>query len=65
MNFNKFGKFIFPTVTTLCTLDVLSSVYNNISSYDISFQESGNLEEEGFPRNIKKLMYFRSKNDVS
>ena len=55
MNFNKFGKFIFPTVTTLCTLDVLSSVYNNISSYDISFQESGNLEEEGFPRNIKNL----------
>ena len=55
MNFNKFGKFIFPTVATLCTLDVLSSVYNNISSYDISFQESGNLEEKGFPRNVKNL----------
>lgn len=36
MNFNKFGKFIFPTVATLCTLDVLSSVYDDMSYYDHS-----------------------------
>lgn len=55
MNFNKFGKFIFPTVTTLCTLDVLSSVYDNIDSYDISYQESGNMDEEGFPHTVKNM----------
>lgn len=53
MNFNKFGKFIFPTVATLCTLDVLSSVYDDMSYYDPSYRESGNLDEAGFPNNVK------------
>lgn len=55
MNFNKFGKFIFPTVATLCTLDVLSSVYDEMSYYDLSYRESGNLDEAGFPNNVKNM----------
>ena len=55
MNFNKFGKFIFPTVATLCTLDVLSSVYDDMSYYDLSYRESGNLDEAEFPHTVKNM----------
>ena len=53
MSFQTFGKFIFPAVTTIFSLDVLSSVYHDMSSYDISYSETGDLLEESFPHNIK------------
>ncbi|KEZ17246.1 hypothetical protein Q7469_10230 [Glaesserella parasuis] len=54
MAFQKFGKFIFPVVVTVCSLDVLSSAFNE-SYYDITEQISGNLTEEGFPDNVKNV----------
>lgn len=54
MAFQKFGKFIFPVVVTVCSLDVLSSAFND-SYYDITEQISGNLTEEGFPDNVKNV----------
>ena len=53
MSFQTFGKFIFPAVTTIFSLDVLSSAYHDMSSYDISYSETGDLLEESFPHNIK------------
>lgn len=53
MSFQTFGKFIFPAVTTICSLDVLSSAYHDMSSYDISYSETGDLLEASFPHNIK------------
>ncbi|MCQ1857744.1 hypothetical protein O3886_07380 [Haemophilus sputorum] len=53
MPFQTFGKFIFPAVTTIFSLDVLSSAYHDMSSYDISYSETGDLLEESFPHNIK------------
>lgn len=52
MAFQKFGKFIFPVVATVCSLDVLSSAFND-SYYDITEQISGDLTKEGFPDNVK------------
>lgn len=54
MAFQKFGKFIFPVVVTVCSLDVLSSAFND-SYYDITEQISGNLTKEGFPDNVKNV----------
>lgn len=54
MAFQKFGKFIFPVVATVCSLDVLSSAFND-SYYDITEQISGNLTKEGFPDNVKNV----------
>lgn len=54
MAFQKFGKFIFPIVATVCSLDVLSSAFND-SYYDITKQISGNLEKESFPDNVKNV----------
>lgn len=54
MAFQKFGKFIFPVVATVCSLDVLSSAFND-SYYDITEQISGDLMKEGFPDNVKNV----------
>ncbi|WP_426876469.1 hypothetical protein [Glaesserella parasuis] len=54
MAFQKFGKFIFLVVATVCSLDVLSSAFND-SYYDITKQISGNLEKESFPDNVKNV----------
>lgn len=54
MAFQKFGKFIFPVVATVCSLDVLSSAFND-SYYDITEQISGDLEKESFPNNVKNV----------
>lgn len=54
MAFQKFGKFIFPVVVTVCSLDVLSSAFND-SYYDITKQISGDLTKKGFPDNVKNV----------
>ncbi|MBD4936649.1 hypothetical protein GUF79_11140, partial [Xanthomonas citri pv. citri] len=54
MAFQKFGKFIFPVVVTVCSLDVLSSAFND-SYYDITEQISGDLTKEGLPDNVKNV----------
>lgn len=54
MAFQKFGKFIFPVVATACSLDVLSSAFND-SYYDITEQISVDLTKEGFPDNVKNV----------
>lgn len=54
MAFQKFGKFIFPVVATVCSLDVLSSAFND-SYYDITEQISFDLTKEGFPDNVKNV----------
>ncbi|VGM95227.1 Uncharacterised protein [uncultured Avibacterium sp.] len=54
MAFQKFGKFIFLVVATVCSLDVLSSAFND-SYYDITEQISGDLTKEGFPDNVKNV----------
>lgn len=54
MAFQKFGKFIFPVVATVCSLDVLSSAFND-SYYDITEQISFDLTKEGFPYNVKNV----------
>ncbi|MCT8574751.1 hypothetical protein [Glaesserella parasuis] len=54
MAFQKFGKFIFPVVATVCSLDVLSSAFND-SYYDITEQISVDLTKEGFPDNVKNV----------
>lgn len=52
MAFQKFGKFIFPVVATVFSLDILSSVFND-SYYDISFQQPKHLMEDDFAHSIK------------